>query len=135
MTNHTISGPNPPILVCVDSWRSGTPSGWLFSRKHRQGAPYASLSQLLGLMQQSLDQPSTNQAPLTSFPPRRSPDFFARRGARGTFSIQVILQENDTWQGWATWLETGLGASFQSELELLFLLDNALSPAEQSPAV
>lgn len=132
MKNHSFYIPAPPVLVCVDSWTHGIPTGRLFSHNHRNGTPFLSLIQLLLQLQQTLEEQSAPQAPALSFLP-------PHRGVCATFSVQVILQENTTWQGCIAWLEQGTEASFRSVLELLSLMDSAalnFSPAaDRSPAV
>lgn len=83
-------------------------------------------------LQQTLEEQPAPQTPALSFLP-------PHRGVCATFSVQVILQENTTWQGCIAWLEQGTEASFRSVLELLSLMDSAaqnFSPlAGHSPAV
>lgn len=45
----------------------------------------------------------------------------------GTFQIHVLFRQNATWQGRMVWVEKNMEASFRSVLELLRLLDSALS--------
>lgn len=42
-----------------------------------------------------------------------------------TFTIQILFQQNSTWQGTITWLEEGKTQKFRSELELIRLMMEA----------
>ena len=47
-------------------------------------------------------------------------------GARRTFVIHILNQQNATWQGTVTWSENGKKVPFRSALELLYLMDEAV---------
>ena len=54
---------------------------------------------------------------------------------KGTFIVQVLNVQNDTWQGTVTWTEKKETMPFRSALELLQLMDSALEdnrPSEES---
>ena len=40
--------------------------------------------------------------------------------------VRIISQENATWQGQVTWLDTDQTESFRSMLELIRLMDTAI---------
>lgn len=44
-----------------------------------------------------------------------------------TFTVQVKCMEHDTWQGKLTWAEKNRSQYFRSTLELLKLMDRALT--------
>jgi hypothetical protein len=48
-------------------------------------------------------------------------------GAAATFALRVLFRQNSSWQGSVQWLEGDREESFQSVLELVFLLDSVLS--------
>ena len=48
-------------------------------------------------------------------------------GARCTFQITVCFQRNSTWQGSILWMERNETQNFRSVLELLILMDEAIS--------
>ncbi len=48
----------------------------------------------------------------------------------GTFVINVMRQENATWQGEITWAEKNTKKKFRSTLELIKMMDQALSNEE-----
>ena len=43
-----------------------------------------------------------------------------------TFVVEVVDQQNASWQGTVKWLNTGKKENFRSALELLRLIDSAL---------
>lgn len=49
-----------------------------------------------------------------------------QRGGRETFVVQVLSEQNATWQGLITWTERRETQPFRSALELIKLIDSAL---------
>ena len=49
--------------------------------------------------------------------------------SKPTFLIQILDDQNMTWQGTITFLNTNQKMPFRSVLELLKLMDSAVSPA------
>jgi hypothetical protein len=47
-------------------------------------------------------------------------------GKRETFVVQVLNQQNATWQGTVNWMEEKETQPFRSLLELIRLMDSAL---------
>ncbi len=53
-----------------------------------------------------------------------------------TFVIEVVDQQNASWQGSVKWLNTNKKENFRSALELLRLIDSALmTPDEETQKV
>lgn len=50
---------------------------------------------------------------------------------KGTFVVKVLNTQNATWQGTINWLEGERTEAFRSALELIKLVDSALSPKEE----
>jgi hypothetical protein len=50
-----------------------------------------------------------------------------KAGELATFSIRILFRQNSSWQGSIFWHEKNQGESFRSVLELLTLMDSALS--------
>lgn len=48
------------------------------------------------------------------------------------FHLSVMFRQNATWQGCLFWADLGMEANFRSVLELLNLMDNALSGAGEA---
>ena len=49
------------------------------------------------------------------------------QGSKATFIVQVQFQQNATWQGTITWTDEKKVQKFRSTLELIKLMDDALS--------
>jgi len=49
---------------------------------------------------------------------------------RGTFEVSVKFMQNSTWQGEILWVEKGKKQNFRSSLEMLKLMDEALTDGE-----
>ena len=45
---------------------------------------------------------------------------------RRSFAINILYQENATWQGTVTWVDENKSQSFRSALELLRLIDSTM---------
>ncbi len=50
-----------------------------------------------------------------------------KRGDKGTFVVQVQYRQNSTWQGQVIWAEKNKKEYFRSALELMKLIDSAMS--------
>ena len=50
-----------------------------------------------------------------------------KESLNSTFIVEVKCMENDTWQGKITWAEKNRGQDFRSAMELLKLMDRALT--------
>lgn len=50
---------------------------------------------------------------------------------KGTFVVKVVNTQNATWQGTINWLEGERTEAFRSALELIKLVDSAVSPKEE----
>lgn len=47
-----------------------------------------------------------------------------------SFKVSVIFRQNASWQGSVVWLDKNLQTEFRSALELLYMIDAVLEPAE-----
>ena len=61
-----------------------------------------------------------------------SPEKREYAGKEATFALRILFRQNSSWQGSITWLEGKQERSFRSVLELILLMDNALSYADAS---
>lgn len=53
---------------------------------------------------------------------------------KSTFMVQVIFQQNASWQGQVKWLEGEKEQSFRSVLELVSLMQEAMDKSGSPPA-
>lgn len=56
------------------------------------------------------------------------------RGKRATFVVRVQFRQNSTWQGTVDWTDKKKSQSFRSMLELIRLMDNALTEEQVEDA-
>lgn len=127
-------------VVCVDSCRDDIWKGRLYNPYLPEGEQFESLLQLLLKMESLLDgmnfpqsftQPRAFSAPFTqkgAAPPEAEP----REGKCATFALRVLFRQNASWQGSVTWLEGGQEESFRSVLELIVLMNSALTGGEDT---
>ena len=122
-------------LVCVDDREGGRFSGRLYNPYWEEGVPFTSVMEFLTRMEELLDQMQFPQ----SFTAKRSfggtPEHGliaptpsdAQMGKEATFYLKVLFRQNASWQGTVKWAETGQEEAFRSVLELLLLMDSAMS--------
>ncbi|HCT64250.1 MAG TPA: hypothetical protein DIC60_03105 [Lachnospiraceae bacterium] len=53
-----------------------------------------------------------------------------QKGSKATFVVHVQYRQNSTWQGSVVWVDKNKTKNFRSALELLKLIDGALSESE-----
>ncbi len=120
--------------VCIDSYENGVLSGRFYNPYLTNGRTFRSATQFLLEMEQALDEMDFPKAfsELRTFAPPTAcdtgpPDMTERTGSAATFAIRILFRQNASWQGSITWLEGRQEQSFRSALELIVLMDNALS--------
>ena len=120
--------------VCVDSYEEGVPQGRFYNPYQDQWIPFRSLTQLLKGMEQSLDEmafprafnETRSFAPAAPHSPLQAGEPLAE-GKLATFAVRILFRQNTSWQGSVTWLEGRTDESFRSVLELILLMDSALT--------
>lgn len=124
--------------VCIDAYESGILSGRFYNPYLDTGQSFESLTQFLWKMERALDamdfpQPFTATRTFAKNPERNTgpPGKAFRHGELATFAVRIIFRQNASWQGSVKWLDTGQEQSFRSVLELILLIDNALTEAEE----
>jgi len=123
-------------VVCIDSYDGGIPSGRFYNPYLTQGEGFGSLIEFLKKMDQALNDMLFPQsytgarafAPAQhSFPDSPPSTSSMRKGHLATFCLRIYFRRNASWQGSVSWLEGRKEESFRSALELMFLMDSALS--------
>ena len=121
--------------VCVDDRQDGKFSGRLYNPYWEGAVFFTSVMEFLIKMEDLLDQMQLPQ----SFTAKRSfggmPEYGtiaptpsdAQMGKEATFYIKVLFRQNTSWQGTVKWAETGQEEAFRSVLELLLMMDSAMS--------
>ena len=126
---------NRTIMIYVDSYDNEVITGRFHIVSNEETIPFHSLSQLLLGINNYLDKENFPQSfsSLRKFNlPRKESDFMhtsrtSSKGLLATFSIRLLFRQNASWQGVITWVENNVEEYFRSVLELIMLLDNALS--------
>ena len=127
------------VRLCVDSYHSGAMTGqFYFSGLDTEGAPFESLVQFLVEAEHELDQAGfpqsyTARRSFSSGPPEPTAAVAREQaGQVGTFDIRLLFRQHASWQGTVRWVEGGSEMPFRSVLELMLLIDSALSGAPQN---
>ena len=104
--------------------------------------PFESLIQFLIAVQELLEDQKTPQSytslrkfsePLPAGEENGIPSRI-RRGAKATFSLQVLFRQHSSWQGVILWCDQKKEESFRSVLELVMLMDSALRTEKEGVA-
>ena len=128
---------NNRILVCVDAYEEGNPSG-RFYNAFQETEEFSSLSRMLIRIEELLNAQRTPQSYIahrtfsTVAEPREEepPPAVFRKGGRATFELKILFRQHGSWQGVVNWKEGGREQSFRSVLELVHLMDSALRTLE-----
>ena len=120
--------------VCIDSYENGVLIGRFYNPYLSGGQKFRSMTQFLLRMEQALDAMDFPKAftvartfaPLPEQGPGPPEEGYSP-GRKATFAIRVLFRQNASWQGSVTWVEGKREQSFRSVLELILLIDSALS--------
>lgn len=125
--------------VCIDRYENAVPVGRIYNRNLPEGKQFHSLTRFLQEMEQTLDDMNFpgSFTELRQFAPpvyteTGPPGTKIRQGAEATFVIRILFRQNASWQGSVIWLEGRQEQSFRSVLELVLLMDNALTYSNAS---
>ena len=121
-------------LICIDSYDEKIPRGRLYNAFLENGIEFAGAMDLLQNMERLLEQIKIPQGFTTRRTFRNNEDRrlqfteeSIKRGKRATFSLRLLFRQNASWQGTIEWHEGKSEETFRSVLELLLLIDSALS--------
>ena len=123
-------------IVCIDSCENGVLSGRFYNSFLPDGVRFSSLMQFLQQMEKTLDSMDFPQSytitrsfapPPDNLPSSQLAEPGSCTGAKATFALRILFRQNSSWQGSVAWLEGRSEQSFRSALELVFLMDSALS--------
>lgn len=141
------------VTVCIDNYENGDFTGSFWNQYETRPYLFRGSADLLFQMEDLYDrwnfpQRSTNCRSFRqaeSEPTLIRPENLVRvkrgkkmglhniqdkRGKRGTFIVQVQYRQNSSWQGQVVWAEENKREHFRSALELMKLIDSALSEEE-----
>jgi len=124
-------------LIKIIDYREKNLRGILYNPFYESPQYFDNLAQCLFMMEwvmDSLDFPQRgkenrvfSQEELKGTWRRRATPQEERLPAMATFQIMVLFRQNASWQGNLAWRERELDAPFRSVLELICLIDSALS--------
>ena len=121
--------------ICVDSYENQVLTGRFYNPYYPEGIQFHSVMGFLQKMEEMLNQMNFPQAFSGVRTFSKTPIMTARevhegkiqKGKLATFALRVLFRQNTSWQGSISWLEGGREETFRSVLELLFLMDSAVS--------
>jgi len=138
----------PVYQICVDKIREANISGRLYCGKMPKGIDFSGIGEVILVIDKIMDEidfpQSTvdkrsfaeNEPPVRALSSKESKDIQlamrkfntkAQRGKLATFVLQVQFRHNASWQGKAEWTEGNETFSFNSELELMRMVDSICS--------
>jgi len=124
-------------MVFVDSYEDRVPKGRYFNPSMPAQAEFCGVMELLiGLdsLMDRMDFPRAfNELRRFGEISYKAPDteVTAGRGKAATFSLRVVYRQNSSWQGSLVWVDGKTEQAFRSVLELLMLMDSALSAVSE----
>lgn len=122
-------------LLCIDSYDDRILKGHFSNSYYSDGVPFESTIDFLIKMESMLEEMNWPQA----FSIRRSfqnseekcatpiSKGTVKEGNVATFSLRILFRQNSSWQGALYWHNAKMEESFRSVLELLMLIDSALT--------
>lgn len=123
------------FVIHIDSFEKEILSG-RFLWPDREGIyEFENLMQLLMKLEQCLEESNEPQAftMMRSFLSQNlsgmegKEEVFLGKGKVASFHVQIMFRRNASWQGSVIWTEEGEKRNFRSALELVFLINSALS--------
>jgi hypothetical protein len=121
--------------ICVDEYKDKCLSGRLYNSSYTDGLSFQSTIDLLLNMETALGGKNQPQAytcrrlfrPIEERPVVEATQIERKDGKLATFSLKILFRQNASWQGSVFWHEGKQEERFRSVLELLLLINSALS--------
>ena len=121
-------------IVCIDSYNDQKLCGRFYNPYLSKGKTFQSMIGCIKEMEQTLDEMNFPQSfsmvrNFAASPelPNGPPEVDILAGTKATFALRILFRQNASWQGSITWLEGKREQSFRSVLELMLLMDSAIS--------
>ncbi|WP_312280098.1 hypothetical protein [Oscillibacter sp.] len=120
-------------VVCVDECADGAWRGRLMNPGLEEPVAFRGVMHFLLEMERLLDdtkfpEPFARTRTFASVePPLAGTASGPEQGRAATFSLRILFRQNASWQGSVRWLEGRREESFRSVLELLLMMNSALS--------
>lgn len=126
--------PAKMYVVCVDSYNDKILEGRIYNVLRDSSVPFKSAVDMLVKLEMLLDEAKLVQSYSIKrvFAPNMASGSLVQAGSvedgkLATFSLKILFRQNASWQGSVLWCDENSEESFRSVLELLMLMDNALS--------
>jgi len=136
----TISESLKTILICVDSYDEACMKGLVYHGSFDEAQKFQSVMQLLLIIEQILDiteypKPTVEKRRFHSFKDSNEDivqvnkefDFKNLKGNLATFKVKIMFRQHASWQGSVSWIENNNTEPFRSALELLMLMNSAMT--------
>jgi len=136
----TVSESLKTILVCVDSYDDFCMKGFVYHSSFDAEKKFENLMQLLLMIEKILEEtgfprPTTEKRRFHSFKisneeaevTDKELDFQHQKGKLATFKVKIMFRQHASWQGSVSWMEGNNIAPFRSALELIMLMNSAIS--------
>lgn len=122
-------------ILCIDQYTDQTLVGRAYNSAYNGGVSFRSTIDLLTKLESILEETNAPQSYSCrrAFRPkgdRQQPETIQadlKEGKVATFSLRIMFRQNSSWQGSLLWHEGRQEETFRSVLELLLLIDSALS--------
>lgn len=128
------------INICVDDNKGEVLSGRLFHCYTEEAWEFKTIVQMLEKMETLFDAIGYPQASTVTRnfgrhkdvqetelqKVKNQQDIIKHRGKKATFFVHVKYRQNSSWQGQVEWAEKGVLKQFDSELDLIKLITNAV---------
>ena len=138
-----VTAPNL-VNICIDGHDSSEILGRFYTKHTSKPTAFSGTTSLFKNLEMYFDEIGFPQAStkMRSFskqnafsanntrkvqPEMSKNDITTQKGEKGTFVVNVQYRQNSTWQGNVVWAEKNVTQNFRSALELLKLIDSALS--------
>ena len=144
--NQLYIGSPAGIVLCVDGYSGGEITGNFYHAYSTGGTKVTSMGGLIFSMERFFDRlgfpfPDTNQRTFIKAQKNtirkegmvkvmKDDELLKRHGDIGTFIIRVQHRQHSSWQGLVTWAEENRTVPFRSALELIKMIDEAVSDGE-----
>lgn len=134
MKTQMFCDPAKMYVICVDSYEDKILEGRIYNVLRDSSVPFKSAVDMLVKLEMLLDDAKLVQSYSVKrvFTPNSVDGPLVQNGGvedgkLATFSLKLLFRQNASWQGSVLWCDGNSEESFRSVLELLLLMDNALS--------
>lgn len=124
-------------LIKVTSYTNRNIAGFLSHPYYEEEKRFENLTQLVLLMEELQDQLQSPERSMETrvikangaslFDQLQTASPSPNQKVLATFKVNILFRQNASWQGNLVWMEEGVETHFRSALELVILIDSALS--------